>query len=130
MTISDIWRLGMTMNATIETAPETDAVSQRLTFVLAAACGMIAANIYYAQPLIAPISAALGLSHAAAGLIVTMTQIGYGVGLLFMVPHCDLVANRPLPCPVIALGAAALLAEGFASHALPFLIAAVFIGLG
>src|SRR3954463_3111389 len=86
----------MTMNATIETAAEPDAVSQRLTFVLAAACGMGAANIYYAQPLIAPISAALGLSHEAAGLIVTMTQIGYGVGLLFIVPLGDLVENRTL----------------------------------
>jgi predicted MFS family arabinose efflux permease len=120
----------MTMNATIETAPDPAAVSQRLTFVLAAACGMVAANIYYAQPLIAPISAALGLSHEAAGLIVTMTQIGYGVGLLFIVPLGDLVENRTLICSVITLGAAALLAAGFASHALPFLIAALFIGLG
>lgn len=120
----------MTMNATIETAPETDAVPQRLTFVLAAACGMVAANIYYAQPLIAPISAALGLSHAAAGLIVTMTQIGYGTGLLFIVPLGDLVENRMLICTVITLGAAALLAAGFATHALPFLITALFIGLG
>src|SRR6478609_11256766 len=120
----------MTMNATIETAPGPDAVSRRLTFLLAAACGMVAANIYYAQPLIAPISAALGLSHAAAGLIVTMTQIGYGVGLLFIVPLGDLVENRTLICSVITLGAAALLAAGFASHALPFLIAALFIGLG
>ena len=120
----------MTMNATIETAPGPDAVSQRLTFVLAAACGMVAANIYYAQPLIAPISAALGLSHAAAGLIVTMTQIGYGVGLLFIVPLGDLVENRALICSVITLGAASLLAAAFATHALPFLIAALFIGLG
>lgn len=120
----------MTMNATIETAPETDAVSQRLTFVLAAACGMVAANIYYAQPLIAPISAVLGLSHAAAGLIVTMTQIGYGTGLLFIVPLGDLVENRTLICTVITLGAASLLAAAFATHALPFLIAALFIGLG
>lgn len=120
----------MTMNATIEIAPETDAVPQRLTFVLAAACGMVAANIYYAQPLIAPISAVLGLSHAAAGLIVTMTQIGYGTGLLFIVPLGDLVENRMLICTVITLGAAALLAAGFATHALPFLIAALFIGLG
>ena len=120
----------MTMNATIETAPEPDAVSQRLTFVLAAACGMVAANIYYAQPLIAPISAALGLSHAAAGLIVTMTQVGYGIGLLFIVPLGDLVENRTLICSVIMLGAAALLAAAFSVHALPFLVAALFIGLG
>ncbi|WP_027553740.1 MFS transporter [Bradyrhizobium sp. Cp5.3] len=120
----------MTMNATIDTAPETRAVSQRLTFLLAAACGMVAANIYYAQPLIGPISAALGLSHAAAGLIVTMTQIGYGIGLLLIVPLGDLVENRKLICSVIMLGAAALLAAAFATQALPFLTAALFIGLG
>jgi predicted MFS family arabinose efflux permease len=120
----------MTMNATIETAPRPEAVSNRLTFLMAAACGMVAANIYYAQPLIAPISAALGLSHEAAGLIVTMTQIGYGTGLLFIVPLGDLVENRALICSIILLGAAALLAAAFATHALPFLIAALFIGIG
>jgi predicted MFS family arabinose efflux permease len=120
----------MTMNATIESTPGPDTLSQRLTVVLAAACGMVAANIYYAQPLIAPISAALGLSHAAAGLIVTMTQIGYGTGLLLIVPLGDLVENRALICAVIMLGAAALLAAAFATHALPFLLAALFIGVG
>lgn len=120
----------MTMNATIETAPDKSAVSQRLTMVMAAACGIAAANLYYAQPLIAPISAALGLSEAAAGLIVTMTQVGYGIGLLFIVPLGDLVENRTLICSVILLGAASLLAAALSSHALPFLTAAFFVGLG
>ncbi|WP_027524333.1 MFS transporter [Bradyrhizobium sp. Ec3.3] len=120
----------MTMNATIETAPDEGAVSRRLTILLAAACGMVAANIYYAQPLIGPISTALGLSHDAAGLIVTMTQVGYGVGLLLIVPLGDLVENRTLICSVIGLGAAALLAAACATQALPFLVAALFIGLG
>lgn len=120
----------MTMNATIETAPDKSAVSQRLTMVMAAACGIAAANLYYAQPLIAPISVALGLSEAAAGLIVTMTQVGYGIGLLFIVPLGDLVENRTLICSVILLGAASLLAAALSSHALPFLTAAFFVGLG
>ena len=50
-----------------------------LTLLLATACGLIAANIYYAQPLVGPIGAALSLSPRAAGLIATMTQVGYGV---------------------------------------------------
>src|SRR4051812_50201220 len=97
----------MTMNATIETAPGPDAVSQRLTFVLAAACGMVAANIYYAQPLIAPISAALGLSHEAAGAIGTMAQIGGGEGAVFFGAHGGLLLERPPHCSVLARGAAA-----------------------
>src|SRR4051812_50041088 len=112
----------MTMNATIETAPEPDAVSQRLTFVLAAACGMVAANIYYAQPLIAPISAALGLSHEAAGLIVTMTQIGYGVGVFFIVPPRDPFEKPPPICSLLPPRAAAPPSAGGAAPPPPFLI--------
>lgn len=47
-----------------------------MIILLAAAAGIIVANLYYAQPLIGPISAATGISPGAAGLIVTLTQIG------------------------------------------------------
>ena len=60
-------------------------VSTWITLILAVACGLIAANLYYTQPLIDSISSAIGLSSEAAGLIVTLTQIGYGIGLLFIV---------------------------------------------
>ena len=61
-------------------------VSTWITLILAVACGLIVANLYYTQPLIDSISSAIGLSSEAAGLIVTLTQIGYGIGLLFIVP--------------------------------------------
>ena len=101
-----------------------------MTLLLAAACGMIAANIYYAQPLVGPISRSLGLSPGAAGLIVTCTQIGYGMGLLLVVPLGDLVENRRLVLCMIALAAAALLAAALSAHPLGFLAAALAIGLG
>ncbi|HTR15820.1 MAG TPA: MFS transporter, partial [Acetobacteraceae bacterium] len=75
---------------------ETAPVPAWLTLLLAAACGLIVANIYYAQPLIGPISRSLGLSPQGAGLIVTMTQLGYGAGLLLIVPLGDLIENRRL----------------------------------
>ncbi len=106
------------------------AVSSRLILLLAVTCGLIAANLYYAQPLIGPISVALGLSPSAAGLIVTMTQVGYGVGLLFVVPLGDLFENRRLVLSIIAVGTLALAGAALSTHALPFLIATLFIGLG
>ena len=72
-------------------APRQPDVSFGAILTLAAACGLIVANIYYAQPLIAEIARSLGLAPAAAGLIVTMSQIGYGAGLFFIVPLGDLV---------------------------------------
>ncbi len=55
-------------------------IPQGLILLLALACGVIVANIYYAQPLAGPIGQALGLNVGASGLIVTLTQIGYGLG--------------------------------------------------
>ena len=67
-----------------------DVASRSLTLLLAAACGLIAANVYYAQPLAGEIGRAIGLSPEASGLVVTLTQVGYGAGLLF-----DRSSRRP-----------------------------------
>jgi predicted MFS family arabinose efflux permease len=93
-------------------------------------CGLIVANIYYAQPLAGPISHALGLPPAAAGLIVTMTQAGYGLGLLLVVPLGDLVETRALVRAVLLLAALALVGAGLSTSAWPFLACALLIGLG
>jgi len=101
-----------------------------LTLLLAAACGLIAANLYYAQPLAGPIAASIGMSAQAAGLVVTLTQIGYGLGLLLIVPLGDLLENRRLVLCGLGLTALALLAAAFASTPAQFLAAAFTIGLG
>jgi hypothetical protein len=56
--------------------PRLPDISSGTILTLAAACGLLVANIYYAQPLIAEIAQSLGLATGAAGLIVTMSQIG------------------------------------------------------
>lgn len=104
-------------------------ISAGMTFLLAAACGLIAANLYYAQPLAGPIRASLGLSPEATGLIVTLTQIGYGLGLLLIVPLGDLLENRRLILTMIGMAALALIAAGLAPTASAFLAAALLIGL-
>lgn len=71
-------------------------ISPSLTLLLATACGIIVANLYYAQPLVGLISKAIGLSPGSAGLIVTLTQIGYVAGLLFLVPLGDIIENKNL----------------------------------
>ena len=105
------------------------AVPARLVLLLAAACGIIVANLYYAQPLVGPIGAAIGLDTAAAGLVVTLTQIGYGAGLLFIVPLGDIVENRRLVVSALLAAATALLVAGLSSRAPLFLAAAFLLGL-
>ena len=105
------------------------ALSPLLTFIFALACGLIAANLYYGQPLAGPISADLGFSPQATGLIVTLTQIGYCLGLLLLVPLGDLVENRRLVLILIGLAALALLGGALATTPGLFLLACLGIGL-
>ena len=124
-----VWRPCVTTIAS-ELPRPPDILSNWLTVLLAMSCGLIVANLYYAQPLIGPIAADLGLSPQSAGLIVTVTQLGYGAGLLLIVPLGDLVENRRLVVGITSLGALALLAAAFVTHPLPFLIAGLCIGFG
>lgn len=101
-----------------------------MKLLLATACGLTAANLYYAQPLAGPIAASLGLPPSSAGLVVTLTQIGYGLGLLLIVPLADLVENRRLTVTLLLITAVALLGAALLGQAVPFLTVALLIGLG
>ena len=97
--------------------------------LLAAACGIIVANLYYAQPLIGPIAASTGISPGAAGLIVTLAQIGYGAGLLLIVPAADLLENRKLVIALMIITCVALIGAACAQTASQFFAAAFVIGV-
>lgn len=100
-----------------------------ITPLLATACGMIVANLYYAQPLVGPIAQSLDLSPEIAGLIVTLIQMGYCAGLVLLVPLGDIVENRKLILTLVGGCAVALTAAALATHASVFLIAGCAIGL-
>jgi predicted MFS family arabinose efflux permease len=118
------------MTAAADPVSDAQAVSGRITIFLAAACGLIVANIYYAQPLAGPIALALGLPPQMTGMVVTLTQIGYGAGLLFLVPLGDLIENRRLVLMLIGVATLGLLGAALSAQAAPFLIASLLIGLG
>jgi predicted MFS family arabinose efflux permease len=80
----------------------------RLVVLLAVACGATVANIYYAQPLLDTIAQALDISSGTAGLLITATQAGYVVGLLFVVPLGDLLERRKLVSRLLLIDALAL----------------------
>lgn len=108
--------------------PMPATITTPLTILLAAACGAIAANLYYAQPLIALIGPDIGLSPTLASLVVTLTQLGYGLGLILLVPLADILENRRLVLISVGITAFALLLAAIAPSALPFLGAVLFIG--
>ena len=99
------------------------------TFLLALSCGIIVANIYYVQPLVGLISRDYGMGLASAGLLVTVTQLGYAAGLLLIVPLGDAVENRRLITGLLGVLVAVLLATAAAPNAALFLLGSACVGL-
>src|SRR5690349_18372130 len=77
-------------------------MTRGLTFLFAIAGGAAVGNLYWAQPLLDFIAQDLHASTAAAGWLVTATQIGYATGILLLVPLGDVRDRRRL-IPVILL---------------------------
>ncbi len=101
-----------------------------LVLLMAIACGLIVANIYYAQTLVGLISPALGLDVTHESLIVTVTQVGYACGLIFLVPLGDMLENRRLMMITVGTLVPILLITGLTTNGTAFLIAAGLTGLG
>jgi predicted MFS family arabinose efflux permease len=108
---------------------ESPALPQALVLLFALCCGAIVANLYYAQPIIELIAPDVGLSAERASLIVSLTQIGYALGLLFLVPLADLLESRRLMLITTAASLLCLLAAAFANQPDVFLGLALLIGL-
>ena len=112
-----------------ETRPDvTPEPTALMVWLAAIGSGVLVATIYYAQPLIDPISRDIGLSRQAAGLIVTAMQIGYGLGLALIVPLADRYENRMMVTTSLVVTALALAAIGFSRNEVTFLASAVVAG--
>jgi len=71
-------------------------LSRATVLVFAVTAGLSVANIYYAQPLLDSIANDFDIAPSERGLVVTLTQIGYALGLIFLVPLGDLIDRRRL----------------------------------
>ncbi|MFL9483785.1 MFS transporter [Chitinophagaceae bacterium LWZ2-11] len=112
------------------TAQEKKKVSEKsLILLMAISCGIIVANLYYNQPLLADIAKSLGVSQKATGLIPTLTQLGYASGLLLIVPLIDMVENKKLMLIMITLSTIALLLMSVASTVPMLYIVSYALGL-
>jgi predicted MFS family arabinose efflux permease len=111
------------------TATPAAGPSRALIFVFAVATGALVANLYYAQPLVDQIAPAIGISRDMAGGIVSVTQVGYGMGLFFLVSLADLVESKRQVLVMIGILIAALIGAAVSPQAAPLLASFFLIGL-
>lgn len=108
---------------------EHHGISPALTILFAVAGGVAVGNLYWAQPLLANIARSLGVSAATAGLLVTVTQVGYGAGVFLIVPLGDSLNRRRLIPAMLTLSTMALLASAVAPTFGMLLLALGAVGL-
>jgi predicted MFS family arabinose efflux permease len=104
-------------------------LSPAMLWFLALTCGMLIANVYFGQPVTGLISTSLGMPKESAGLIVTLPLIGYGVGLLLLVPLGDLVENRTLILGLVGIEVVCVLLIATLADPVAFLIVGFFMGM-
>nr|WP_256664121.1 MULTISPECIES: MFS transporter [unclassified Pseudomonas] len=104
-------------------------LSRHQTLLFAITCAMAVANVYFAQPLLESMAASLSVQPGTIGVVITATQAGYAVGLLFIVPLGDLLNRKKLILTQLLLSAVALCAVGLAQSWGVLLGAMVLVGL-
>lgn len=104
-------------------------MSQSLILLFAIASGASVANVYYAQPLLDILARDFNVSHAAIGGVVTATQIGCALALIFLVPLGDLVNRRRLMAIQLVALISALLVVAFAHSVVVLLAGMLAVGL-
>ncbi|MDQ0620146.1 putative MFS family arabinose efflux permease [Arthrobacter globiformis] len=99
------------------------------TIVFAIAGGLAVGNLYWAQPLIEEIASSLGVASSSAAALVTVTQIGYALGIFLVVPLGDVLNRRRLIPAVLGVSALMLLAAAAAPNFSLLLAALGGVGL-
>jgi predicted MFS family arabinose efflux permease len=105
------------------------AVARRVVVTMAFAVGAVVANLYYAQPLEATLATAFHTSSGAIGLVITVLQIGYALGLATVVPLGDLLERRRLLITLLSVCVLGLVGMALAPSYAVLCSAAVVVGL-
>ncbi|PAU85917.1 MFS transporter [Pseudomonas sp. WN033] len=103
-------------------------LSTGVLLMMAVATGLCAGANYFNQPLLNSIALALGVSEGLAALTVTLSQVSYAVGLLFLVPLGDKLEQRGLAVSLMLIAALGLLISGYAQNFNMLLIGTLVTG--
>ena len=104
-------------------------LSSRMIFLFSLTSALAVANVYSAQPLLESIAASLQVSPGTIGTVVTATQSGYALGLIFLVPLGDCVNRKKLVITQLLLSVLALIIAAVAPDLMTLLCAMLLVGL-
>jgi len=118
----------MSLISATTTAP-APALSAKIVFLLAAGAGLSVASIYYSQPMLSIMGDTFHAGVSDTGMVPTLTQAGYALGILLLAPLGDRHDRRQIIRIKGVLLALTLLMCGFSSSFPLLLLSSLAIGL-
>lgn len=91
-------------------------IPRHILLMMAVMAGFTVANLYYNQPLLDMICREMGIKQVEANLITVVTQVGYAMGLLFVVPLADMVSVRRIVVVCMSVAAISAVTIGLAEN--------------
>ncbi|MDO7899341.1 MFS transporter [Pseudomonas citrulli] len=121
----------MTAQAHIDESTPAHAprLTRPLQLLFCVTCALAVANVYFVQPLLDSIATSLHVAPGLIGIVVTATQVGYALGLVFLVALGDRVDRKRLMISQALLAALALAVAGNASQWPVLLGAMIMVGM-
>ncbi|HII2979568.1 TPA: MFS transporter [Yersinia enterocolitica] len=121
--------MSVIQTASTHTESAEKTLSGSKVLMLATGTGLSVASIYYSQPLLGVMGSDLHASVGAVGLVPTLTQIGYALGILLLAPLGDRHDRRIIILLKGILLTAALLFSGFVPGINALLVTSFVIGI-
>lgn len=121
-------------NIIINTNPERNDIiikpvlTNLLILIMSIAGGVTVANLYYIQPLLADIAKTFHVNQLSIGLAAMLTQIGYAIGMLFILPLGDIKEKRKLIVVTLLFSMISLMSMFFSSNIYTLIISAFAVG--
>ncbi|RYG39435.1 MFS transporter [bacterium] len=108
-----MWTIGRTplpSERPEEVIVPSPSISAATRWALAIGCAVAVSNLYFLQPLLGQVARGFGVSESRAGLATTLTQVGYALGMLTIVPLGDIRERRSLVLTMLGLTSVVALA--------------------
>ncbi|MDT8718030.1 MFS transporter [Clostridium sp. 19966] len=103
-------------------------LNKLLIMVMAIACGITVANLYYIQPLLGDIAKTFNVSEISVGSAAMLTQIGYAIGMIFILPLGDIKERRNLITMMLLFSVLSLTSMFFSKNITMLIISSFAVG--
>ncbi|MBC1276174.1 MFS transporter [Nostoc sp. UCD121] len=107
----------------------SNALTKLQVLIMAIASGVCVANVYYNQPILQDIASSFRVTEGEAGSISVLTQVGYGLGIFFLIPLGDKINKKKLILSLLICLFCLLIGMTFSQNIIEVWILSVAIGI-